>query len=93
MAYYEDGLEFSDGSRLKADVIVFATGFAGNVRDDVRQIFGNEVADNVDDFWTLDHEGELKGAFRPTGRKYHFPFIIWLITGPRIWKEELIQPI
>lgn len=69
MGYYEDGLEFSDGSRLKADVIVFATGFSGNSRDEVRQVFGNEVADVVKDFWTLDHEGELKGAFRPTGRK------------------------
>lgn len=69
MAYTEDGLEFSDGSHLKADVIVFATGFAGNMRDVVREIFGSEVADVVEDFWGLNSEGELRGAFKPSGRE------------------------
>ncbi|KKA21554.1 Flavin-containing monooxygenase [Rasamsonia emersonii CBS 393.64] len=72
VAYTEDGLEFSDGSHLKADVIVFATGFAGNMRDVVREIFGSEVADVVEDFWGLNSEGELRGAFKPSGH-------------PRLW--------
>ena len=63
------GLAFSDDTEIGADVIVFCTGFVGNMRTDVRNLFGSEVADKVEDFWTLDNEGELKGAFKSTGRK------------------------
>lgn len=65
----EDGLEFEDGSRLKADVIVFATGFLGNVRTIVRSLFGTEVASRADDYWGLDSDGEVKGAFKRQKRK------------------------
>lgn len=67
--YVKDGLIFSDGTHLKADVIVFATGFVGNLRQQVEQLFGSEIGDQVGDFWGLDEEGELKAAFKPTGRK------------------------
>jgi hypothetical protein len=49
---------------------VFATGFVGNMRRQVDQLFGAEIGEQVGDYWTLDEEGELKGAFKPTGRKY-----------------------
>ncbi|KAH7391256.1 dimethylaniline monooxygenase (N-oxide forming) [Cadophora sp. MPI-SDFR-AT-0126] len=65
--YIKDGLEFSDGTHLKADVIVFATGFEANMRYLVQEIFGDEVAALMGDYWGLDREGELKGAFRPGG--------------------------
>ncbi|KIW71278.1 hypothetical protein PV04_03461 [Phialophora macrospora] len=61
------GLAFTDGSEIPADVIVFCTGFRGNMRKNVEELFGPEIAAQVDDFWTLDAEGELKGAFKPTG--------------------------
>jgi hypothetical protein len=67
--YTPDGLEFEDGTKLKADVIVFATGFEGNMRYMVEEIFGPEIAEKMGDFWTLDKEGEIKGAFKPCGRK------------------------
>jgi flavin-dependent dehydrogenase len=69
VGYTEDGLQFSDGSTLKADVIVFATGFTGNLRDIVRDVFGADVADKVEDYWGLNSEGELRGAYKPSGRK------------------------
>ncbi|KAA8646787.1 hypothetical protein EYZ11_011409 [Aspergillus tanneri] len=62
------GLMFSDGTEIPADVIVFCTGFRGNMRTNVQELFGKEIAAQVDDFWTLDAEGELKGAFKPTGQ-------------------------
>ncbi|PVH81485.1 FAD/NAD(P)-binding domain-containing protein [Cadophora sp. DSE1049] len=65
--YLKDGLEFSDGTHLKADVIVFATGFEGNMRYLVKEIFGDELAELMGDYWGLDREGELKGAFKPCG--------------------------
>ena len=60
---------FSDGEEVKADLIVFATGFVGGMKDSIREILGSEVADSIDDFWGLNKEGEIKGAFKPSGRK------------------------
>lgn len=67
--YTHDGLIFTDNTFLKADIIVFATGFQGNMRNQVNELFGKEIGDLVGDYWTLDEEGELKGAVRPVGRK------------------------
>jgi len=66
------GLGFSDGTEVPADVIVFCTGFVGNMRTNVAKFFGHRVADSVDDFWGLDDEAELKGAFKGTGRECLF---------------------
>jgi hypothetical protein len=35
----------------------------------VEEIFGPDVAEKMGDFWTLDKEGEIKGAFKPCGRE------------------------
>jgi hypothetical protein len=68
--YTEDGLDFSDGSHLKADVIVFATGFKGNMQYLVEEIFGPDIAEQMGPYWGLDNQGELKGAYKSCGRKY-----------------------
>lgn len=65
----EDGLRFADGSELKADLVVLATGFHHDFRKSTREILG-EVADQVDDYWGMDREGEIRGAFKPAGREY-----------------------
>lgn len=70
--YVEDGLLFDDGSLLKADVIVFATGFQSNLRMIVENLFGPEVASKSEDYWGLDPEGEVFGAFKPQNRKRCF---------------------
>ncbi|KIW63602.1 hypothetical protein PV04_08589 [Phialophora macrospora] len=62
--YTPTGLAFSDGTEIPASVIIFSTGFVGNMRTDVARIFGKEVASKADDFWGLDSEGELKGVFK-----------------------------
>jgi thioredoxin reductase len=78
--YYEDGLVFDDGSKLGADVIVFATGFEGNMKVMMRDIFSDQVVAQLDDFWGLDDEGEIQGAFRPSGRRCMlFPSTILLL--------------
>jgi hypothetical protein len=38
----------------------------------VEEIFGEEVAGQMGDFWGLDGEGELRGAFKGCGREYSF---------------------
>jgi hypothetical protein len=68
--YLKDGLEFSDGSKLKADLIVFATGFEHSMKSQVADLFGPDVAEQKGEFWSLDKEGELRGAFKRCGRKF-----------------------
>jgi hypothetical protein len=69
ISYTREGLRFSDGIEVKADVIVFATGFAGNLKQDVQQIFGEKVADRAGDCFGVDSDGEVLGAFKPLRRK------------------------
>jgi len=68
VAYTETGLEFSDGSRLDADVIVFATGYKSDLKNSARRIMGPEIAEDLEEFWQCDREGETRGAWRDTGR-------------------------
>ncbi|KEF51438.1 uncharacterized protein A1O9_12587 [Exophiala aquamarina CBS 119918] len=65
--FANDGLGFSDGSVVPADVIIFCTGFLGDMRSEVARLFGQQVADRTRGFWGLDVEGEFNGAFRPSG--------------------------
>jgi hypothetical protein len=67
--FTETGLTFGDGSTLDADVIVFATGFEGNMRLAAADLVGPEVGDKLDDWWGVDSEGELRGGWKPIGRK------------------------
>lgn len=60
---------FEDGSELKADIIVLATGFEMSFRPTVARILGADVAAQIEEFWGLDEEGEVRGAWKPIGRK------------------------
>ena len=66
----EDGLKFEDGSLVEADLIVLCTGFDKVFRNDAARILGHEVADQMDDFWGTDKEGEIRGFAKPSGRKF-----------------------
>jgi hypothetical protein len=63
--FSKHGLEFSDGSLLDADVVVFATGFEGNMRVMAAQLFEEDVLEKMDDFYRFDAEGEVIGAWKP----------------------------
>ncbi|OAL31909.1 hypothetical protein AYO22_00779 [Fonsecaea multimorphosa] len=67
--YYEKGLVFADGTQIEADVIIFATGFVGNLKQHAAEIFGQEVAQRAGDTWGLDSEGEVLGAYKPTDQR------------------------
>ena len=68
--FTETGLEFGDGSTLDADVIVFCTGFSHDVRREAIKVVGPEIGERLDDYWELDDEGELRGAYKPHGCKF-----------------------
>ncbi len=69
-----DGVRLDDGSELKADVIVFATGY-GSMNGWAAQLISQEVADKVGKCWGLGSdtpkdpgpwEGELRNMWKPT---------------------------
>ncbi|KAF2844808.1 FAD/NAD(P)-binding domain-containing protein [Plenodomus tracheiphilus IPT5] len=62
-----NGLEFADGTKLEADEIVFATGYQ-NMRTQARQIFGDDVADRVQDVWGFNEEGEFRTMWQRSGQ-------------------------
>ena len=64
------GLQFSDGSTLDADVVVFCTGFSHDIRKEAIKIVGADVGEKLDDYWALDDEGELRGVYKPHGRMW-----------------------
>jgi cation diffusion facilitator CzcD-associated flavoprotein CzcO len=61
-----DGLHLTDGTKLEADEIVFATGYQ-NMRSQTRHIFGDKLADRVRDVWGFDAEGEIRTVWRSSG--------------------------
>lgn len=65
--FEETGLVFSDGSRLDADVVVFCTGYSHDVRGQAIEYVGQELGERLDDYWEIDHEGELRGVYKPHG--------------------------
>lgn len=69
IAYTPTGLEFSDGSTLDADVIVFFTGFEGSLRHTAASIVGWDIANKLEDYFGVDEEGEICGAWKPMNCK------------------------
>ncbi|MEM8700651.1 MAG: NAD(P)/FAD-dependent oxidoreductase [Pseudomonadota bacterium] len=70
----EDGVVLDDGSKLEADVIVYATGY-GSMNGWVADLMGQEMADRVGKVWGLGSdttkdpgpwEGEQRNMWKPT---------------------------
>ena len=59
-------LVLADDTELEADEIVFATGYQ-NMRETARKVFGNELAERVQDVWGFDDEGETRGMWKRSG--------------------------
>jgi hypothetical protein len=76
------GLQFSDGSTLDADVVVFCTGFSHDIRNEAIKIVGPQVGEKLDDYWALDDEGELRGVYKPHGRMCSSQFLIYSKLTP-----------
>ena len=70
-----DGVVFTDGTSLPADVVVLATGYQ-NMRESARQLLGDKVADRCSPVWGLDDEGELRTIWRRSGHDR-----LWFMGG------------
>lgn len=73
--YTDTGVVYSDGSSDEADLVVYATGWP-SMRDNIRPIVGDAVADGLTDVWGLDEQGEIRGTFRPSGHPR-----LWFMAG------------
>jgi len=70
VGFNEYSLVFHDGSTLDADFVVFCTGFMNKTRDLAVDIVGPEIGELLDDYFFVDDEGEIRGAWKPQRREY-----------------------
>ena len=87
VGYTEKGLRFEDGEELEADVVVFATGFKNDVKEMVAKMCGQEVADQTEEYWGIDREGEIRGTYKPSGRKFFSLYLLLYLLFVRFWYE------
>ena len=60
-----DEMVFADGSAMRADILVLATGWMP-LQDSVRRLFGDVVAERVGPIWGLGDKGELRNMWSRT---------------------------
>ncbi|OAX36107.1 putative dimethylaniline monooxygenase (N-oxide-forming), partial [Rhizopogon vinicolor AM-OR11-026] len=71
------GLVFDDGSRVEADLVIFATGYSRTtIKHVAESLFGPKVADAVRDVGGWDSDCEPAGVWRPSGHK-----ALWFAEG------------
>ncbi|MDP3676632.1 MAG: NAD(P)/FAD-dependent oxidoreductase [Novosphingobium sp.] len=59
--------QMKDGSTVPCDVVVLSTGFL-NMQENIRAMFGNEVADKVGPVWGFDEDYQMRAMWRRTGQ-------------------------
>ncbi|KAI0688446.1 FAD/NAD-P-binding domain-containing protein [Cytidiella melzeri] len=88
--FTETGIKSGDGSELKADVVLFATGY-GDPREPIRKILGPELGKKLPQIWGLPKEGEVPGCWK----ELNIPNC-WLIMGNfamcRFYSKRLALP-
>jgi putative flavoprotein involved in K+ transport len=85
------GARLKDGTLVPADLVVLATGYAGQA-ETARLAMGDAVAERVGPVWGFDAEGELRNMWRPTPQPG-----LWFIAGSlaqcRIFSKVLAMQI
>jgi thioredoxin reductase len=62
-----DGASLRDGSSVKAELLVLATGYK-NQQDTVRAYLGDAIADSIGPVWGFDEGGELNNMWKRTAQ-------------------------
>ena len=75
LRFTEDHVVLNGEREQKYDLVILATGFSSTV-ESVRQIFGDDAANQCKPIWGMDEEGELNAAWKLTG----IPDL-WLMAG------------
>ncbi|CAM1507628.1 Fc.00g072690.m01.CDS01 [Cosmosporella sp. VM-42] len=61
-----NGLILSNGTELKADIVVLATGYH-TMRSTAQALFGDSVTSRLGKVWDLNEEGEVNAMWRQSG--------------------------
>ncbi|AEG50940.1 FAD-dependent pyridine nucleotide-disulfide oxidoreductase [Sphingobium chlorophenolicum L-1] len=56
-----------DGSAIDADIVVLATGYH-SLQEQVRKLFGSEVANRIGPIWGIGEDGEMRNMYAPTAQ-------------------------
>ncbi|KKP02860.1 hypothetical protein THAR02_05036 [Trichoderma harzianum] len=65
-SFTPEGLLLADGSELKADIIIMATGYQ-TMHSTAQKLFGDKVASRLGKVWDLNEEGEINSIWRYSG--------------------------
>ncbi|KAJ2987895.1 hypothetical protein NUW58_g4259 [Xylaria curta] len=86
-SFHTNGLILADGTRIDADVVVYATGYRG-AEVTVERLMGPEIASKVGAVGSLDAENERIAWWRPTGVPG-----FWYMTGSFLWCRQFSLPL
>jgi len=65
--FTKDGIRLTDGEERHYDVVVFGTGYR-NQQEDIRALFGDEIAERIGVIWGVGADGEMNNMWRPTAQ-------------------------
>ncbi|RFU79690.1 flavin-containing monooxygenase [Trichoderma arundinaceum] len=65
-SFTSEGLLLADGSELKADIVILATGYQ-TMHSTAQKLFGDQVASRLGKVWDLNEEGEVNSIWRYSG--------------------------
>lgn len=85
--FTQNGVVYADGSTEEADIVVLCTGYE-NVRESIRPIVGDEVADTLATLGGLDAQGEVRTAMRHSGHEK-----LWFIANGLRVARILNKPV
>ncbi|KAL4919242.1 hypothetical protein BDW62DRAFT_179715 [Aspergillus aurantiobrunneus] len=77
-----DGIILSDGTEVKSDIVILATGFERGIKV-IGRLMGKDVMDRVGEICELDGSQERIGVWRPTGMPG-----FWFMTGSFLWARQ-----
>ena len=89
--YCADGALLKDGSVVKADLIILATGYYPQA-ELVRRALGHEMAEKIGPVWGEDEDGELANMFKRTPQPGTW-FIAGSLTQARIYSKYIALQI
>jgi hypothetical protein len=64
-----------DGEIVPCDLVVLATGFQ-NMQENIRVMFGDEIADRVGPVWGFDEDHNMRNMWRQTAQEN-----FWIMGG------------
>ncbi len=73
--FVADGLKMKDGAVVPCDAVVLATGFK-NMQENIRAMFGDEIAERVGRVWGFDEDYQMRAMWRRTGQQG-----LWITGG------------